>query len=90
MGRWYPRIFTQFQIQLPIQLSQLLQILIKKLFCNFCFFSILLRCEKSKEFAMAPTKRNGSVIVFDPVTQTLSTEKLEHLGSSQSVLPSSD
>ncbi|MCJ1342316.1 hypothetical protein MMC31_000498 [Peltigera leucophlebia] len=29
---------------------------------------------------MSPIKRNASVIVFDPVTQTLSTEKLKDLG----------
>lgn len=32
---------------------------------------------------MSPTSRKGSVIVFDPVTQTMSTEKLKHLGWSQ-------
>ncbi len=29
---------------------------------------------------MPPTSRKGSVIVFDPVAQTMSTEKLKHLG----------
>lgn len=29
---------------------------------------------------MSPITRKGSVIVFDPVTQTMSTEKLKHLG----------
>lgn len=40
---------------------------------------------------MSPMKRNASVIVFDPRTQTLSTEKLKDLGGMfQSILSFSD